>query len=51
MLWLHGYTNGKRNNTVIDQESLKEDGAKIRDYCRGNRERTVMQAVEVVGIK
>ena len=30
---------------------LKEDAAKVRDWCRLNRERTVMQAVEVVGFK
>jgi hypothetical protein len=51
VLWLHGFTNGKRNNTLVDQESLKEDAAKVRDWCRLNRERTVMQAVEVVGFK
>jgi hypothetical protein len=51
ILWLHGYHNGKRNNTLVDQETLKEDAAKVRDYCRSNRERTVMQAVETVGFK
>jgi len=51
ILWLHGYTNGKRNNTLIDQEQLKEDGAKVRDYCRSNRTNSVMQAVEAVGFK
>jgi acid stress chaperone HdeB len=51
ILWLHGYHNGKRNNTLVDQESLKEDASKVRDYCRSNRERTVMQAVETVGLK
>jgi hypothetical protein len=51
ILWLHGYHNGKRDNTLIDQETLKEDAAKVRTYCSNNRARTVMQAVESVGFK
>jgi acid stress chaperone HdeB len=51
VLWLHGYHNGKRDNTIVDQESLKEDAAKVRAYCTNNRTRTVMQAIEVVGFK
>src|SRR5262245_24664200 len=46
VLWLHGYYNGKRSNTLVDQEILKADAAKVRDYCRNNGARTVMQAVE-----
>jgi acid stress chaperone HdeB len=47
-IWLSGYYNGKRNNTVIDPQALKDNSDKVTDYCRGNRARTVMQAVETV---
>jgi hypothetical protein len=48
VLWLSGYYAGKGNNTIIDQESLKDNGEKVRNYCRNNRTATVMKAVEVV---
>jgi acid stress chaperone HdeB len=46
VMWLNGYYNGKRNNTVIDVEALKVEAVKVRDYCRLNLSTTVMQAVE-----
>ena len=46
--WLSGYYNGKRNNTVLDTQSFKDNVDKVTDYCRGNRTVTVMQAVETV---
>jgi acid stress chaperone HdeB len=48
VMWLSGYYNAKRNNTVIDVEGLKVDAGKVRDYCRMNSATTVMQAVEKV---
>jgi acid stress chaperone HdeB len=47
-IWLSGYYNGKRGNTVIDTQRLKENTNKVRDYCRENLKLTVMQAVETV---
>jgi hypothetical protein len=52
VLWLSGYYAGKGNNTIVDQENLKDNGEKIRNYCRNNRTATVMKAVEaVIGVK
>ena len=47
-MWLSGYYNAKLNNTVVDLEGLKEDAAKVRDYCRANPQTTLMQAVQTV---
>jgi acid stress chaperone HdeB len=47
-LWLSGYFNGKRGNTVIDTQQFASDVRKITDYCRENYQTTVMQAVEAV---
>jgi acid stress chaperone HdeB len=45
-LWLSGYYNGKRNNTVLDTQALTADVQKLRDFCIVNPEVPVMQAVE-----
>jgi acid stress chaperone HdeB len=48
-IWLSGFYNGKRNNTVIDVETLKDNALKIRSYCLYNGKGiTVMEAVEKV---
>jgi acid stress chaperone HdeB len=47
-MWIGGFYNGRRNNTVIDTQSFKDNVDKVTDYCRGHRAVTVMQAVETV---
>ena len=47
-IWLNGYYNGKRNNTVIDTQALTENYNKLRDYCITNPKALVMQAVEAL---
>jgi hypothetical protein len=47
-IWLSGYYNGKRDNTVIDVQGLQDHLSKVKDYCRANYTKTVMQAVEAV---
>ena len=48
-LWLSGYYNGKRGNTIIDPKSLEQNENKVKDYCRENNLKpTVMQAVEAL---
>src|SRR5262245_23106096 len=47
-IWLSGYYNGKRGNTVLDTEGLDSDTAKLRDYCLRNPQVPVMQAIETV---
>jgi acid stress chaperone HdeB len=48
MLWLSGYYNGKRNNTIIEPETIKKDEEKVNSYCYQHRETTVMDAVKNV---
>ena len=47
-IWLSGFHNGKRNNTVLDVERVKASAYKIRSYCRDNFQTTMMEAVEKV---
>jgi acid stress chaperone HdeB len=44
-LWLSGYYNGKRGNTVLDISELAKKTDKVEDYCRMNEDVTVMDAV------
>jgi len=50
-IWLSGYYNGKRDNTIIDMQELMEDTQKLQDYCILHPETPVMQAVEVLFVK
>jgi acid stress chaperone HdeB len=51
-MWLSGYYNAKRNNTVIDVQEFREAGKKVTDYCQVNLKTTVMDAAEkALGVK
>src|SRR5438067_4757950 len=47
-LWLSGYYNGKRGNTILDTQALTADVQKVRDFCIVNPRAPVMEAVEKV---
>lgn len=47
-LWLSGYYNGQRNNTIIKVETFKENLEKVKDYCITHPSVTVMQSVEAL---
>src|SRR3954451_12634235 len=47
-LWLSGYYNGKRGNTILDTQALTADVQKVRDFCIVNPKTPVMEAVEKV---
>jgi hypothetical protein len=47
-IWLSGFYNGKRNNTVLDVERVKASAYKLRGYCRDNFQATMMEAIEKV---
>ena len=47
-LWISGYVNGKRGNTVIDTQQLERNVRGLTEYCRENYQMTVMQAVETL---
>jgi acid stress chaperone HdeB len=47
-MWLSGYYNAKRNNTVLDVQEFRDAGKKVMDYCQLNLKTTVMDAVEKV---
>jgi len=45
-LWLSGFYNGKRGNTVIDTQGLTAEYQKLRDFCITNPQMPVMDAAE-----
>jgi hypothetical protein len=47
-IWLSGYYSGKRGNTLVDTQDLKEKSDKVMDYCRANLNTPLMQAVETL---
>ena len=47
-LWLSGYFNGKRGNTIVNVQSFKDNVEKVKDYCITNPKVTVMRAVEEI---
>ena len=47
-IWLSGFYNAKRDNTVVDTLALKEEAKKVWDYCIRNPKIPVMNAVETV---
>jgi acid stress chaperone HdeB len=48
VLWLSGYYNGKRNNTIVELQTIKKDEEQVNSYCFQHRETTVMDAVKNV---
>ena len=48
VMWLNGYYNGKRNNTIIEPDTVKKNEEKVNLYCYQHREVTVMDAVKNV---
>ena len=52
VLWLSGYYNGKRNNTIIEPEAMDQNEQKVDFYCNFHRDTTVMDAVKnVLGLE
>jgi len=47
-IWLSGYFNAKRGNTIIDTQAFDASTKKLRDYCFRNPATPVMQATEIV---
>src|SRR5262245_13216282 len=51
-IWLSGYYNGKRGNTVLDTQDFNANTKKLRDFCLRNPATPVMQATETLfGVK
>ena len=50
-IWLSGYYNGKKGNTILDVQAFKEDTRKLTIYCRANPNAPVLQAFETLFVK
>jgi len=47
-VWLSGFQQSKRNDTVIDPSSLRANASKLTAYCVRNPKTLIFQAVEDV---
>jgi acid stress chaperone HdeB len=47
-LWLSGYINGTRNDTVIETGTVQKIADKVGTYCRSNLDAGLMEAVQNV---
>jgi hypothetical protein len=45
---LVGYYHGKRNNTIIEPQTIIKEAEKVNSYCDEHPETTVMDAVKNV---
>jgi acid stress chaperone HdeB len=45
-MWLSGYYNAQRSNTIIDTETLAAQKRELQDYCLQNLKVPIMQAIE-----
>jgi hypothetical protein len=39
-LWLSGYYHGKRNDTIVEPEAVKQNEEKLNRYCYEHRDTT-----------
>lgn len=44
-IWLSGYYNGTRNNTVLDVSGLQKNATEVMDYCITHPKVILMDAV------
>ena len=47
-IWLSGYYNGQRGNTMLDTQELTANAQKLRDYCIMHPEVPILRAVEAL---
>ena len=47
-IWLSGYYNGQRGNTILDTQELAAHAQKLRDYCMLHPEVPILRAVEAL---
>jgi acid stress chaperone HdeB len=47
-IWLSGYYNGMRNNTVLDVSALQKDSKDVLDYCITHPNVILMNAVKIL---
>ena len=47
-IWLSGYYNGTRKNTMLDLGKLKQNSEAVVKECTANPKKTVMQSVETL---
>ena len=45
-MWLSGYYNAQRSNTIIDTETLAAQKRELQDFCLRNHTVPVMQAID-----
>ena len=46
LIWLSGFYNGTRNNTLLDVSTLQKNSQDLTDYCFSHRKAILMNAVK-----
>jgi hypothetical protein len=47
-MWLSGYYNAQRGNTIVDTETLAAQKRELQDYCLRNLNVPVMKAIDTL---
>ena len=47
-MWVNGYVHGKAGNAMVDSDAAHANAEKIADYCKGNPNSTVVDAIAAV---
>jgi acid stress chaperone HdeB len=47
-MWLSGYYNAQRGNTIVDTEALAAQKRELQDYCLRNLNVPVMKAIDTL---
>jgi acid stress chaperone HdeB len=51
-MWLSGYYNGQKSNTILDTQAFRAHAKQVMDFCQLNLKATVMDAAQkVLGLK
>jgi hypothetical protein len=45
-LWLSGYYNGTRNDTIVTTDTVQKIAGKVGTYCESNLDATLMDAIQ-----
>src|SRR3974390_165799 len=47
-IWLDGYYSSKRDSTIVEVQSFKDNFEKLKDYCITNLKEPVMEAAKAL---
>ncbi len=48
LMWIDGYLSGKSDDTVINEEWMKELGTHVATFCAKESNKTIMDAIDAL---